>query len=340
MSRRPTDDDATMVIRGTNLRKRQFVLGALLGGTALAAAAGGGWVLRLGRRNYEITKRSESEIDAEEPCAPKLAYLSLSPYVVVIDFPSLASQGQTLDRVAAFVEKAGTPRNRVLDDQELLAAILQSGAQPDTYYYGHDYQVADLARFFTLADAEGIKLNPWEQWLRRLLYQSGWLQPGARGAIISLAAAGGALTADMRPVILHHEISHGAFFTEPVYRAYAENFWFTLPADARDKFTGFLGRSGYDTENTELLLNETQAYLVFTPDRRFFSAQAVGMNEAQLANLRDAFVAGMPDGWLKPLANVALPLSAPMRSCPAQTAGLTFPLCSCAKGRKLTAVLA
>jgi hypothetical protein len=226
----------------------------------------------------------------------------------------------------------------VLDDQELLAAILQSGARPDTYYYGHDYRAADLARFFTLADAEGIKLNPSEQWLRALLQQSGWLQPGARGAIISLAAAGGALRADMRPVILHHEISHGAFFTEPVYRAYAENFWFTLSADTRGKFTGFLGRSGYDTRNTELLLNETQAYLVFTRDPRFFNAPAVGMSEAQVAALRDAFIAGMPNCWLKPLANAALPMSAPARSCPVQTADLAPPLCACARGRRFTAL--
>jgi hypothetical protein len=331
------DDDATIVIRGANLRQRRFALAALLGGAALAAGAGGSWALLHGRRNYAIAERSESQIDAEEPCETKLAYLSLSPYVVVIDFPSLAAQGQTLDRVAAFVEKAGTPRNRVLDDQELLAAILQSGARPDTYYYGHDYRAADLARFFTLADAEGIKLNSWEQWLHGLLLQAGWLRPGARGAIISLAAAGGMLSADMRPVILHHEISHGAFFTEPAYRAYAENFWFTLSADARGKFTGFLGRSGYDTANTELLLNETQAYLVFTRDPRFFNAPAAEMSEAQVAGLRDAFIAGMPDCWLKPLANAALPLSAPARSCSAQTASLDLPLCACARGRRFSA---
>ena len=57
----------------------------------------------------------------------------------------------TLDRVAAFVEKANVPHDRLLDDAALNAAITASGDTVASYYYGHDYQAADLAQFFALA---------------------------------------------------------------------------------------------------------------------------------------------------------------------------------------------
>ena len=109
-----------------------------------------------------------------------------APAVLVLSFPSLRQQGYMLDRVAAFVEKAGVPRDRVLADPELDAAIRQSGDTRETYYYGHDYRVADIARFFAAADRDGIVLNVEEVRLRTLLQQLGMLSPGAVGALISI----------------------------------------------------------------------------------------------------------------------------------------------------------
>ena len=97
----------------------------------------------------------------------------------MLDFPTLLQQGLMLDRVAALVEKAGLPRDRVLTDTELDAAIRARGDTIATFYYGHDYPAAALARFFTLADRDHVALNGQEQKLRALLRQLGWLAPGS-----------------------------------------------------------------------------------------------------------------------------------------------------------------
>ena len=61
-----------------------------------------------------------------------------------------------LDRLAAFVEKAGVPHDRVLTDAELDATIREHGDTVETFYLGHDYAAASLLRFFAAADRQGI----------------------------------------------------------------------------------------------------------------------------------------------------------------------------------------
>jgi hypothetical protein len=313
------EDDTVKVKRRASapLPRRSLLLPLAAGGAAVLAAALGGtlfarrWLASSATApDFAIDTETEAQIDATVPCNTKISYFGLDRNVVVIDFADLLTQGLTLDRIAAFVEKAGAPRNRVLDDADLAAAIAATGDTTESYYYGHDYQAADLARFFALAAAENISLNQHELWLKDLLTQLGWFTQGAVGAIITVPAAGGPIAPDMRAVILHHEISHGAFYTVPEYRAYTESFWYSLTDADRAAFTDFLGRQGYDTSNTELMLNETQAYLVFTRDPRFFNASAVGMTDGFVAQLREGFIAGMPEFWLKPLADAALPPAA------------------------------
>ena len=150
------------------------------------------------------------------------------PAVVVLDFPDLDRQGAMLDRVAALVEKAGLPRDRVLDDGELAQAIAGAGATAATYYYGHDYAAADLGRFFALADRDRVRLNPQELWLRRLVRRLGWTMGdhgSPCGALVSIPAAVGPVSPRMRAVILHHELSHGAFFTLDAYEDWSRRFW-------------------------------------------------------------------------------------------------------------------
>jgi len=337
MPNAPGNNDDTIDIRpngAVKVRRRRLLRLWFAGGgvAGLGAAAFGSAMLLDGGKKLPIDTETEAEIDQEQPCGAKISRLAPDSDVVVIDFASLLAQGLTLDRLAAFVEKANVPHDRLLDDAALAAALKASGDTVETYYYGHDYQAADIARFFNLADSEGIALNPHELWLRRLMRQLGWLVPGANGAIITLAAAGGPVPPEMRTVILRHEISHGAFYTVPAYRRYSEDFWASLTDSDRAAFTRFLGSQGYDTSLTELMLNETQAYLIFTRDPRFFNAAAIGKTEAAVEQLRQGFIDNMPDFWLRPLATAprpAAPLTTP--GCPVQSAMLTQPtqICLC-----------
>lgn len=327
------DDDDTVRVRPSAARQsaRSAKIILIAGGVALAI---GGAALALigavafgtfaGNRQppIPIDTETEAQIDATNPCATKISRLDADPDIVVIDFPSLTEQGLTLNRVAALIEKANLPRDRVLDDVGLNQAINDCGETIESYYYGHDYQAADLAKFFTLADVDHIQLNPHEVWLKYLLTQLGWLSgdnltPNTTGAIITLPAATPPIDQHMRAVILHHEISHGAFYTIPAYATYATNFWNSLTPQDRAAFTSFLGRQGYDTNNTNLMLNETQAYLIFTRDPLFFNAAAVGMTRDHIETLRAGYIANIPVPWLAPMANASLPIGPPQTAmCP------------------------
>ena len=311
------DDDDTVRVKLPQPRRRKPALPMLGGAVVLVCvlAGVGYWVARSSPAVIPIDTETEAQIDATQPCAVKVSYFAPDPAIVVIDFPNLTLQGEMLDRVAALVEKAHLPRGRVLDDAALAQAIYNCGDTIESYYYGHDYRAADLARFFALAAADGVRLNAQELWLKQLVAQLGWFAPGANGALVTLPGAVSPITEEMRAVILHHELSHGAFYTMPEYEAYATAFWNSLTVADRAAFTNFLGQQGYDTNNTNLMLNETQAYLIFTRDPRFFNGGAVGMSNAQIDTLRAGFIAGMPDFWLQPMANAVLPIGPAPMSC-------------------------
>lgn len=310
-------DPDERITAGKLARARRPKLRILVGALLISLIAVTAWLVLRQRQAIVIDSETEAQIDATQPCNIKVSRFSLDPAIVVIDFPDLNIQGLMLDRVAALVEKAHLPRDKVLDDVALHEAIYDCGDTIESYYYGHDYKAADLARFFTLAAQDGVQLNNQELWLKRLIKQLGWLTPGANGAIITLPAATPPITKEMRAVILHHELSHGAFYTFPPYAAYSETFWNSLTNADRTAFKNFLGSEGYDTTNTNLMLNETQAYLIFTRDPQFFNASAVGMTPAQIDTLRAGFIADMPNFWLTPMANATLPVGPMPASCKA-----------------------
>jgi len=225
-----------------------------------------------------------------------------NPHILILDFASLRAQGKMLNRVAAFVEKAELPHSRVLTDGELDAAIRAQGDTVETFYFGHDYAAVSLARFFALADSQGIALDPQEEKLRALLTQEGWLAPGVAAGVISLPAVGSdpRVTAAVRAVILRHELSHGEFFSNPGYAEYVHDFWLTaMTGEERGAVRGFLAKADYDVREEELMFNEMQAYLMFTRDPTFVTAEMVGLTDTRLAALRARFLAGMPQGWLR-----------------------------------------
>ena len=271
---------------------------------------------------YSIRTVGEAEILPDAPERLTVFRFAPNPRVLVLDFPSLRQQGLMLNRVAALVEKAGQPRDRLLTDAELDDAIRAAHETIESYYYGHDYRAADLARFFALANRDHVLLTLEEEQLRDLLRQEGWLSAESVGALISVPRAGTEkfLDAAARATILHHELSHGEYFTNPAYAAFTRHFWeAVMNEDDRSRFRGFLGRQGYDTGQEDLMMNEMQAYLMHTPDPHFFNARAVAMSEDRLTRLAAAFLADMPRGWLRDetpaplLPAAATPVRAPRR---------------------------
>ena len=251
---------------------------------------------------FQISTATETEINEHVPTSLTVFRFADNPRILVLDFASLHEQGKMLNRVAAFVEKAGLPHEHVLTDDELDAAIHAQGDTIETFYLGHDYAAASLARFFALADSEQIVLDPPEQLLRALLQQEGWFASGVAAGLISLPAVGSdpRITASARAAILRHELSHGEFFSNPEYAEYVHKFWLTELTEAeRGAVRDFLAKEGYDTRIEELMYNEMQAYLMFTRDPTFFTPDLAGMTQQRLAALQARFLADMPAGWLR-----------------------------------------
>ncbi len=249
---------------------------------------------------------SEAAILADHPSGTTAYRFVPQPNIVILQFASLADQASALNRAAALVEKAGYPRDRVLDEAELNRRIRAEGGTPSTFYYGHDYRASDILRVFGAIDMSGTPLTDGEAQLRQRVTQWGW-QPGTNAALISLVADDptNGIDRTMRATILRHELSHGAFFTTPDYARYSGQFWNTILTDGeRALFRKFLAGEGYDVTLEELVINETQAYLMHTASDLFFNAKAVGIPQARLDLLRALFLTGMPPGWLRDCTTV------------------------------------
>ena len=248
-----------------------------------------------------VTTASEAAILANHTTTLDVFRFDRNPRILVLDFASLARQGAMLNRVAAMIEKNGQPHDRALDDAALDIAIRANGDTPETFYYGHDYGSVSLTRFFAAVSRQNIKLTDGEAWLRDLLQQQTALVSGGTIGLISVPALDeGGVTLDMRATILHHELSHGEFFTNAAYAAWTREFWTNvLDGPSRTAFRGFLVSQDYDPSIEELLANEAQAYLMFTPSPHFFRPDLVGMTEQAVGYWRQRFRDGMPPGWLR-----------------------------------------
>lgn len=250
---------------------------------------------------FGIETADETKIRDHVAKVLTLFSFAANPNILVLDCVSLREQGLMLNRVAALIEKRGTPRNRVLNDAELDQAIRAGGDTVETYYYGHDYSAAEVVRFFTLADAGHITLFPEEETLRRLLQQLGWFASGVKAAVISIPRAGSdpRVTYSARSAILHHELAAGEYFSNPAYAAFIHQFWLNaLTPGERDGVRQYLSSEEYDSRLEELMENEMQAYLMFTQSPAFFTPAAIGMTTARQAELAASFLRGMPPGWL------------------------------------------
>ena len=230
--------------------------------------------------------------------------------MVVIEFPGLAEQGAAMNRIAALLQKAGAPRDRVLDDSALAALIAGHGDNAQSFYQGHDYADDGLARFFALARAQSIPLSQSELKLQSELIDGGLLSrtvgtagPGPQALITFTAVQPDdpatpideTIDAVRRASVLRHEVSHGRFYTSPVYREHCIRLWQEMLTERqRENIRSYLAGIGYDRQNEELMLNEAQAFLMNTADVRAFNAEGVGMTEEELAELRQRFWQTLP----------------------------------------------
>lgn len=308
------DDDATVVLRARppqGRRRRGKAIAAIAGGVAVLAIGVGAF---LALRPAPPKLAGERAIFHHVPLHLTVFRFRDDPKILVFDCPSLHEQGLMFDRIAALIEKAGVPKHRVLTEPQFTAVLARTHQTIGSYYYGNDYDAAALRRFYNLARKEGIVLTAQEKRLETIIRRAGFLARGAVGAVISLPRAGPGRKVGLRAraVILRHELSHGAYYTNATYRRFVHHFVSQdMTATERRNFVTFLGREGYDTSEHWLMVNETQAYLVFTPDREFFRASAVDLPRATVAALRQSFIATMPHFWLKRLATAPLPGAAP-----------------------------
>jgi hypothetical protein len=248
-----------------------------------------------------ILNADEAQIRANIPATLTVFRFAPNPTILVLDFPTLSEQGRMLNRIAALIEKSGVPHDRLLSDSELAEAIRSSGTTADTYYYGHDYPASAIKLFFELADRDKVALNADERRLQRLAAQAA-AEPLGFGALISIVRADAANEVDpsARAAILHHELSHGEYFTNAIYARFVGTIWQdVLTQDERAQFRTYLGTEGYDTSLEDLMINEMQAYLMHTPDLRFFDPTRLAITPARFAAIRAAFAAGMPSCWLR-----------------------------------------
>ena len=229
--------------------------------------------------------------------APTAFRWSVNPLVWVLDFPTLETQGLAMNRAAALIEKGRTPRDRVLNDSELAAAIAADRRTTGSWYFGHNYRASDIQRMFELAARDGIRLNPQELWLQEQVELSRRVDRGRDAAFLTIPGIGPQVDAQLRRTILTHELGHGQFFTLPFFAAHVTRVWETGFTEAeRADLRRFLTSDGYDARLDEVMANEAMAYLLYTPDRRFFDpARDLGWSDAQAERLRELLRAGAPE---------------------------------------------
>ncbi|HMW63249.1 MAG TPA: hypothetical protein PLR94_01215 [Accumulibacter sp.] len=228
----------------------------------------------------------------------------------IIDVPGLEVLGRTFNRVTQLKEhQYSEPYPRVLTTEELTKYIGAANRTFASFAAGHDLRVSDLVQFFNYAERDKVELFPEEYALRDFLVEQGLMKEW-RGfyqaqkphtMILSIPQVQErrsnepGVTSNARYAILLHELAHGEFHTNLAYNKYCRAFWEDSLTDTqKDAFRRFLASMRYAVENEELLINEMQAYLMFTPDAGSFSATRLGVTEKALAGMREAFLKGRP----------------------------------------------
>lgn len=237
--------------------------------------------------------------------------------IFIFDFPNLTAQGRTFNRATQFIEQQfkGSPYSQVLSNEELqkyMDAIRRTNAD---FAFGHDLLVDELVQFFNLIERDKIAIYPEEIELRNFLLDYGLMKrsldfyqavrPNVNTVIISIPQKQAKkldeprVSALARNAIISHEVAHAEFYTNKYYKDYCNKFWNDLSGKERQAFINFFKKYNYKLDDAGLLVNEMQAYLMFTPDINSFSADKLGLSEEELQSMRQRFKDGKPPTKLK-----------------------------------------
>ncbi len=180
---------------------------------------------------------------------------NLFPSILVFDFRDYQLQSAFLKRLSFFVEKKGST-GRLLPNS-LIGSLHGWNA--------HDYRAADLARFFQQAEEESFRLNDEEYLLRDILLKhdiirlsGGEYRPGD-GGILSVSRES---SDRLRYLFITHEGYHGLYFASEEYRQEVKSVWDNLSGDEQEFWKIFLDWKLYEVRDTDLVMNEFQAYLM------------------------------------------------------------------------------
>jgi len=239
----------------------------------------------------------------------KVYYNAKNENVLILDFPTLHQHGLMFNRMLAFAEGPGVSRNAILNDHELLSFLKNKKMTFETFAFGNDFVVKDIVDFFNLANQNSVKLNEEEIRLKKILLEHEFMVMKDDGmfkatpddkAVISTTQiqpddpstdVDERIDIGIRRALLIHELSHGEFFTNKAYRVYCKTFWdYQMSEIEKQAFKKMLLENNYDILNETLCINEMQAYLMNTPDKRFFSAKSLGLTEDELQNLQKKFM--------------------------------------------------
>ena len=274
-----------------------------LGASALVLALSSAWAIDVSSGDFQtvLNARNENVV---------IWQMAENPNIYVFDFKGLNNQGRSFNRITQFTEQQTTePYPKVLNNLELSRYIEAARRTQADFAFGHDVLVGELVQFFNYALRDKVELNPEEILVRDFLTEQGLVRfwrgfyQAMRPDVVILAvpqtqdrkANEPMVSTGARYAILLHELAHGEYYTNTHYQKFCQRFWYeTLTENQREAFKKFLGNFNYAVNNEELLINEMQAYLMFTPDPKSFSARKLGVSDAELDQMRSAFRRASP----------------------------------------------
>jgi len=197
--------------------------------------------------------------------------------IYFVIYPDMTAMSRGLDRVACFIEKSETKGT----------IVLRSEIKVNTFF-GHDYSVEDIAKFFNKVKKERreFDLSNEERDLKEHLLKTkllkldrlGKYHGQERAALLGFTKAD-QYPSDVSPRPMHiyiHEIFHGLWFTTD-YRHDIAVYWNRIPAQEKKIIIDILyQRAQYDPNDLPLIQREFASYF-----RDYEGQEILASSEAQ-----------------------------------------------------------